>query len=83
LQVPRGIGAVTACAFAEAGATVVLAARDKQALESVAEGIVAAGGCALAVPGDVGDALSMENLVDQAMNTVRNNKLASVYHVRI
>jgi NAD(P)-dependent dehydrogenase (short-subunit alcohol dehydrogenase family) len=35
----RGIGAATAGAFARAGAAVVLAARDKDALERVAEGI--------------------------------------------
>ncbi len=65
----RGIGEVTACAFADAGAAVVLAARDRQTLESVAESICAAGGRALAVPGDVGDNLFMENLVQQAMRT--------------
>src|SRR5215468_3930980 len=65
----RGIGAVTARAFAEAGAAVVLAARDEQALQSVARGIGAAGGKALAVPTDVADAESMERLVRQAMST--------------
>jgi NAD(P)-dependent dehydrogenase (short-subunit alcohol dehydrogenase family) len=63
----RGIGAVTARSFADAGAAVVLAARDRQALDSVAESIRAAGGRALAVPSDVGDASSMENLVQQAL----------------
>lgn len=65
----RGIGEVTALAFADAGAAVVLAARDGQALESVTKRIRAAGGRALAVPGDVGDALYVENLVQQAMST--------------
>jgi NAD(P)-dependent dehydrogenase (short-subunit alcohol dehydrogenase family) len=65
----RGIGAVTAQAFARAGAAVVLAARDEQALRSVADGIRADGGQALAVRADVGDAASMEHLVAQAMET--------------
>jgi NAD(P)-dependent dehydrogenase (short-subunit alcohol dehydrogenase family) len=65
----RGIGEVTARAFAEAGASVVLAARDRQALDSIADGIRAAGGRALAVPSDVGDASSVENLVHQTVST--------------
>jgi NAD(P)-dependent dehydrogenase (short-subunit alcohol dehydrogenase family) len=65
----RGIGAVTAHAFAQAGAAVVLAARDKDALEQVAEGIRADGGRALAVPTDVGDPASVEQLVRQAEAT--------------
>jgi len=63
----RGIGEVTARAFADAGAAVVLAARDVQALESVAQSIRAAGSRALAVPSDVGDADSMQNLIQQTM----------------
>jgi NAD(P)-dependent dehydrogenase (short-subunit alcohol dehydrogenase family) len=65
----RGIGATTARAFARAGAAVVLAARDKDALETVAEGIRADGGQALAVPTDVGDPASVERLVAQAEET--------------
>src|SRR5262249_21934339 len=65
----RGIGEVTARAFAEAGAAVVLAARDEQALNAIADPLLAAGGRALAVPCDVGDASSVENLVHQAMTT--------------
>jgi len=63
----KGIGAVTAKAFAAAGAAVVLGARDLAALESVAAGIVAGGGRALAVQADVADVESMRNLVGQAM----------------
>src|SRR5262245_5785353 len=59
----KGIGEVTAQAFARAGAAVVLAARDEKALTKVAEGIHAEGGRALAVRTDVGDAASMEHLV--------------------
>ena len=65
----KGIGAVTARAFAAAGAAVVLGARDIAALESVAAGIVADGGRALPVRADVGDVDSMRNLVGQAMAT--------------
>ena len=63
----KGIGAVTARAFAAAGAAVVLGARDIAALESVAAGIVAGGGRALAVQADVADVNSMRNLVGRAM----------------
>jgi NAD(P)-dependent dehydrogenase (short-subunit alcohol dehydrogenase family) len=65
----KGIGAVTAQAFARAGAAVVLAARDEAALEEVADGIRAEGGQALAVKTDVGDAASVEQLVAQAVDT--------------
>jgi NAD(P)-dependent dehydrogenase (short-subunit alcohol dehydrogenase family) len=49
----RGIGAATGEALARAGARVVLAARDRDRLEAIAEGIRAAGGDAQAVPADV------------------------------
>jgi len=49
----RGIGAATAEAVAAAGAHVVLAARDQQALEAVARRIREAGGEATAVVTDV------------------------------
>src|SRR5215831_18008615 len=65
----RGIGEAVARAFAEAAAAVVLAARDRQALDSIADSIRAAGGRALAVPCDVGDAPSVDNVVHQAMRT--------------
>jgi NAD(P)-dependent dehydrogenase (short-subunit alcohol dehydrogenase family) len=64
----RGIGAATAQAFAQAGAMVVLAARDTQALDAVAQRIRATGGQALVVPTDVGDVTSVERLVSQTMN---------------
>jgi NAD(P)-dependent dehydrogenase (short-subunit alcohol dehydrogenase family) len=62
----KGIGAVTAKAFAGAGAAVVLAARDARRLDEVAGEITAAGGRALAVPTDVGDAAAQEALVAAA-----------------
>jgi NAD(P)-dependent dehydrogenase (short-subunit alcohol dehydrogenase family) len=49
----RGIGAATAQALAAAGARVVLAARDAEALDAVAGAIRASGGDARAVPTDV------------------------------
>ena len=64
----RGIGAATAEAFAAAGAAVVLAARDTTALKSVADGIEARGGRALAVGTDVTDAGSVRHLVDRALS---------------
>jgi NAD(P)-dependent dehydrogenase (short-subunit alcohol dehydrogenase family) len=63
----RGIGAVTAQAFAAAGAAVVLGARDMTALEGVAARIVASGGHAIAVQADVTDVDSMRNLAGQAI----------------
>jgi NAD(P)-dependent dehydrogenase (short-subunit alcohol dehydrogenase family) len=64
----KGIGAITAQAFADAGAAVVLAARDADALMKVAGQIESSGGEALAVRTDVTDADSVRNLVDQAMS---------------
>jgi NAD(P)-dependent dehydrogenase (short-subunit alcohol dehydrogenase family) len=64
----RGIGAVTAQAFARAGAAVVLAARDQQALEKVADDVRAEGGQALVVPTDVGDPASVERLVQRTLD---------------
>jgi NAD(P)-dependent dehydrogenase (short-subunit alcohol dehydrogenase family) len=58
----RGIGAATATALAAAGAHVVLAARDRQALESVAGRIKDAGGRAIPVPTDVSDKTAVERL---------------------
>jgi NAD(P)-dependent dehydrogenase (short-subunit alcohol dehydrogenase family) len=63
----RGIGAVTARALSRAGAWVVVAARSEPALRAVAEGIVAGGGQALAVPTDVGDPASVRRLIEQTL----------------
>jgi NAD(P)-dependent dehydrogenase (short-subunit alcohol dehydrogenase family) len=65
----KGIGAATAEAFAAAGASVVLGARDTEALESVTKRIEALGGHAIAVRTDVAEADSMRNLVEQAVAT--------------
>ena len=64
-----GIGAAAARAFARAGASVVLAARDEQALDSVAASIRTTGGHARAIVTDVGDAASVEELVQQTLST--------------
>jgi NAD(P)-dependent dehydrogenase (short-subunit alcohol dehydrogenase family) len=58
----RGIGAATAAAVAAAGAHVVLAARDQQALDAVAGRIKDAGGQATPVPTDVSDEAAVERL---------------------
>ena len=58
----RGIGAATAAALAAAGAHVVLAARDQQALDGVARRIKDAGGQATPVPTDVSDGAAVERL---------------------
>src|SRR3984885_5148285 len=65
----RGIGAATAEAFAAAGAAVVLAARDIDALNAVASRIEANGGKALAIRADVSDAESQRSLIDQTLAT--------------
>ncbi len=58
----RGIGAATAVAMAAAGAHVVLAARDGEALGRVAGRIRGAGGQATPVPTDVSDEAAVERL---------------------
>lgn len=65
----RGIGAATAQAFARAGARVVLAARDEQALTGVAQQIEAAGGEALAVPTDIADPEAVARLLQRTLET--------------
>lgn len=51
----RGIGEATALALAEAGAHIILTARDGKALESVEERIFAAGGSATIAPVDLAE----------------------------
>ena len=62
----RGIGAATAAAVAAAGAHVVLAARDRRALERVADQIRGAGGQATPVPADVSDEAAVGRLFAEA-----------------
>ena len=62
-----GIGLVTARQAAARGAAVVVAARNTEALESLAEEIRAAGGRALAVTTDVGREEEVARLADAAV----------------
>jgi len=62
----RGIGAATAEAVAAAGAHVVLAARDRQALDRVTRRITHTGGQATPVPTDVSDEAAVERLFAEA-----------------
>lgn len=50
-----GFGAAMATSFAEAGARVVLVSRKPEQLAAMEEKLLAAGGCVVAVPGDVTD----------------------------
>jgi NADP-dependent 3-hydroxy acid dehydrogenase YdfG len=59
-----GIGAATARELARAGATVVLAARREDRLESLADEIREDGGQAMIVPTDVTDEAAVEALVE-------------------
>lgn len=61
----RGLGEGVARALAEAGATVMLAARDGEAVAAVAREIVAAGGRAFSMAADVSDFAATEQLVAQ------------------
>jgi 7-alpha-hydroxysteroid dehydrogenase len=63
----RGIGAGIASVFADAGADLVLAARTKEQLESVADVVRAAGRRALVIPCDVNDNDAVEDVVAQAV----------------
>jgi NAD(P)-dependent dehydrogenase (short-subunit alcohol dehydrogenase family) len=61
----RGIGAAAAAALADAGAHVVLAARDRAALDVVTARIKDAGGKATPVPTDVADEAAVERLFSE------------------
>jgi len=63
----RGIGAGIARAYAEAGADLVLAARDARQLEKTAAELRKLGGKVLAVPTDVMEEQQLEALVETAM----------------
>jgi NAD(P)-dependent dehydrogenase (short-subunit alcohol dehydrogenase family) len=63
----RGIGAETVGYFAEAGASVVINFRNKEArAQKIVDGIVAAGGQAIAVGADLTDSASVEDMFAQA-----------------
>jgi NAD(P)-dependent dehydrogenase (short-subunit alcohol dehydrogenase family) len=62
----RGIGAAVAHAFADAGAHVVVCARDGDAVSTVAEEIREEGGSATGIRADVRDEFDVERLMEQA-----------------
>lgn len=62
----RGIGRAIAKRFAAEGAAVVISARTKMEVEAVAQEIVAAGGRAVAVPGDLAAESNCQHLVEAA-----------------
>jgi short-subunit dehydrogenase len=64
-----GIGRAAALAFAEQGATVVLAARREQALQEVADQCNKVGGRALLVPTDVTDEQQVQDLAKRAIES--------------
>ena len=64
-----GMGLATAKAFAEAGALVVLADRDGEAVRAAAEDLVAAGHEALAIRCDVAVEDQVAAMVEQAVST--------------
>src|SRR5258708_5843106 len=71
----RGIGAATAEVLAAAGARVVLAARDRAALATVAGRIQDAGGDATPAPGEVGNVGEVERLFAAAAEVGRVSAL--------
>jgi len=64
-----GIGLATAKAFAEAGASVVLADRCEEAVRAAAEELIAGGRKALAVRCDVTDDAQVASMVDQTVSS--------------
>src|ERR1700761_4264890 len=62
-----GLGLATAKAFAESGASVVLADANEKAVRSAAEGLSAQGQKALAVTCDVADDAQVEAMVEQTV----------------
>ncbi|QRV16110.1 glucose 1-dehydrogenase [Haloterrigena salifodinae] len=62
----RGIGRAIAIELADAGAAVVPSARSSDEIEAVADEIEAAGGDAVAVPADVTDPDTVEDVIDRA-----------------
>lgn len=63
----QGIGEAIARAMSQAGATVILTARNAEKLEAVAASIEAAGATALALPMDVSDSAQVKSAFSQAL----------------
>lgn len=66
----RGVGRATALRLAREGAAVAVLARTKHDLDAVVQEIAAAGGHAMAVVADVGDAVQVQRAVDDAITTL-------------
>ena len=64
----RGIGKATARVLATHGATVVLAARTEDAIDSLSEEITSGGGQAMTVPVDVADPETVKKLVSRTID---------------
>ena len=64
-----GIGLATAKAFAEAGASVVLAGNHEESMRAAAEDLVAAGHKALAIRCDVADEVQVKAMVGETVST--------------
>ncbi|MFN8594021.1 MAG: SDR family oxidoreductase [Thermomicrobiales bacterium] len=80
-----GIGRATAHLFAWNGASMVLAARDRQGLEAAAREVAELGGRAVVVPTDVSEAAQVQHLANEAIaafgriDTWVNGASVSVY----
>src|SRR5690349_2301221 len=80
-----GIGLATAREAARRGARVVLTARNERALREVTKRIIAEGGAAMWVPGDVADPDDLERVAKDAIDefggidTWVNNASSAIY----
>lgn len=68
----KGIGKAIAVALVDADAKVVLAARTRDTVEQVAAELRESGADAIAIPTDVTDVASVQNLVQQTLETYQN-----------
>jgi NAD(P)-dependent dehydrogenase (short-subunit alcohol dehydrogenase family) len=66
-----GLGKETALALAEVGCDVVIAARNRQALDEVASAVEQKGRRCLAMPTDITEAADVQRLVDRAIERFR------------
>jgi NAD(P)-dependent dehydrogenase (short-subunit alcohol dehydrogenase family) len=65
----RGIGRAIALAYADEGASVVVASRSKDTVEEVAAEIAGRGGRSLGITGDVGERSQVQAIVDETVGT--------------
>ena len=66
----RGVGRVTALRLAREGAAVAVLARSRGDLDETVRAVTAAGGTAVAVVADVGDAAQVRRAVDEAIGAL-------------